>query len=310
VSSPSVDVGLGARGSCRELLSEPLMPMLVRGGSSDRVSSDGRSLRNPPSWPTVRRRTRNRVRGSLGHVASSEPQPADLPAPSARAGRKFGDEAARSALAALSGPYLPWGAGVMRPAGLVAVFNDIVLKRRRRVLELGSGVSTILLVRLLSQLDLPGGFRLVAVEHDAGWARWVADQLDREGIGDNAVVVHAPLVPHVVAEPGVLWYDDAVVAAGLDAVLRGDLIDLLLVDGPPAYATGQGLARYPALPVLRDRLGPGATVVLDDVERAGEQEVLRRWEDESGLDFHRRAEDAGIAVAWTGDGPLTGPRHG
>jgi hypothetical protein len=198
----------------------------------------------------------------------------------------------------------------MRPAGLVAVCNDIVVNERRCVLELGSGVSTILLVRLLSQLDLAGGFRLVAVEHDAGWARWVSDQLDREGIGDNAVVVHAPLVPHVVAEPGVLWYDEMVVAVRLDAVLRGDLVDLLLVDGPPAYAAGQGLARYPALPVLCDRLAPGATVVLDDVERPGEQEVLRRWEDESGLEFHRRAEDTGIAIARTGDGPPPGPRHG
>jgi predicted O-methyltransferase YrrM len=198
----------------------------------------------------------------------------------------------------------------MRPAGLVAVCNDIVLEGRRRVLELGSGVSTILLVRLLSRHDPGGGFRLVSVEHDAAWAQWVTDQLSREGIGDNAVVVHAPLVPHVVAEPGVLWYDDAVVAAGLDAVLRGDLVDLLLVDGPPAYAAGHGLARYPALPVLRDRLAPGASVVLDDIERPGEQEVLRRWEHESGLDFHRRAEDAGIAVARTRDSPFTGPQHG
>ena len=49
---------------------------------------------------------------------------------------------------------------------------------------------------------------------------------------------------------------------------------------------------------------------VDDVERPGEQEVLRRWERETGLDFHRRAEDAGIAVARTTDSPLTGPHHG
>ena len=187
----------------------------------------------------------------------------------------------------------------MRPAGLVAVCNDIVLNGRRRVVELGSGVSTILLARLLTQRRPLGGFRMAAVEHDADWAQWVTDQLDREGIGHDVVVIHAPLLPHALAEPGVHWYDDAAVAAGLDAALRGDLIDLLLVDGPPAYAAGHGLARYPALPVLRDRLAPGATVVLDDVERPGEQEVLRRWERETGLEFHRRAEHAGVAVART-----------
>ena len=38
--------------------------------------------------------------------------------------RAFGDEWALFALAALRGPYLPWGSGAMRPAGLVAVCND------------------------------------------------------------------------------------------------------------------------------------------------------------------------------------------
>jgi predicted O-methyltransferase YrrM len=199
----------------------------------------------------------------------------------------------------------------MRPAGLVAVCNDIVLNGRRRVVELGSGVSTVLLTRLLTQRPPLDGFRMAAVEHDPGWANWVTDQLDREHIGHDVAVIHAPLLPHALAQRGVHWYDAAAVAAGLDAALRGELIDLLLVDGPPAYATGLGLARYPALPVLRERLAPGATVILDDVERPGEQEVLGRWERETGLEFHRRAEHAGVAVARiSGDNPLTGPQHG
>ncbi len=244
-------------------------------------------------------------------MASSDLQPPDLGSLPSGAGREFRDEAARVALAALGGPYLPWGAGAMRPVGLVAVCNDIVLNGRRRVVELGSGVSTVLLSRLLTQRRPPGGFRMAAVEHDPGWARWVSDQLDRERIGHNVVVIDAPLLPHALAERGVRWYDEAAVAAGLDAALRGDLIDLLLVDGPPAYATGHGLARYPALPVLHDRLAPGACVVLDDIERPGEQEVLRRWERETGLDFHRRAEHAGVAIARiSSNRPITGPQHG
>ncbi len=71
----------------------------------------------------------------------------------------------------------------MRPAGLVAVCNDIVLDGRRRVVELGSGVSTVLLTRLLTQRRPPGGFRMAVVEHDASWARWVTDQRDREASG-------------------------------------------------------------------------------------------------------------------------------
>jgi len=222
----------------------------------------------------------------------------DRPTPTER---EFPDEAARYALAALPGPYLPWGSGAMRPAGLATVCNDIVLNLRRRVVELGSGVSTVLLVRLLHQRPPRGGFRLVAVEHDVRWAEWVTEQLDREGIGSGVSVVHAPLVPHPRAEPGLSWYDEPALVDGVRTALQGDPIDLLLVDGPPAYAAGMGQARYPALPVLHDRLAAGATVVLDDAERAGEQEVLRRWEYETGLVFDRRADEAGVAVARTSD---------
>jgi predicted O-methyltransferase YrrM len=218
-----------------------------------------------------------------------------------RTERDFTDEAARYALAALPGPYLPWGSGAMRPAGLVTVCNDIVLNGRRRVVELGSGVSTVMLARLLHQRPPPGGFRFAAVEHDVGWAEWVSEQLDREGIGSGVSVVHARLVPHPRAEPGLSWYDQRALTEGLRIALQGDPIDLLLVDGPPAYAADMGLARYPALPVLLDRLAAGATVVLDDAERAGEQEVLRRWEDETGLVFDCRADQAGAAVARTAD---------
>jgi predicted O-methyltransferase YrrM len=221
---------------------------------------------------------------------------ADHPFPTMR---RFTDEAARYALAALPGPYLPWGSGALRPAGLATVCNDIVLNGRRRVVELGSGVSTVILARLLHQRPPRDGFVLAAVEHDVGWAEWVTDQLDREGIGAGVSVVQAPLVPHPRAEPGLSWYDEAALIEGLRTALQGDRIDLLLIDGPPAHAAGMGLARYPALPVLLDRLAPGATVVLDDAERAGEREVLRRWADETGLVFDRRADEAGLAVATT-----------
>ena len=185
----------------------------------------------------------------------------------------------------------------MRPAGLVTVCNDIVLNERRRIVELGSGVSTVLLARLMHQRPPPGGFLMASVEHDPVWARWVRDQLDREGIGADVTIVQAPLMPHARAEPGLLWYDEAALAQGLREALRGDPIDLLLVDGPPAHARGHGPTRYPGLPVLAGLIAPGATVVLDDTDRPGEQDVLRRWEHETGLTFDRSPERGGVAVA-------------
>ena len=48
---------------------------------------------------------------------------------------------------------------------------------------------------------------------------------------------------------------------------------------------GTGPAALPALPWFAERLVPGATVILDDVDRDGEREVLSRWEQSSDWRF-------------------------
>ena len=186
-----------------------------------------------------------------------------------------------------AGGYLPWSEGAMRPSGLVDVCNEIVLANRRCILELGSGTSTVLLARLLSTT----GGSLTAIEHDARWASWVAGQLAAEQLEDVARVVHAPLELSPWAVGGPPWY----AAEPLAQALAGGAPDLLIVDGPPAYRFGESLARLPAVPALLDHLAPDAAVVLDDIARAGEQEVLERWEQGSDLRFERRPE-SGIAI--------------
>jgi hypothetical protein len=184
-----------------------------------------------------------------------------------------------------AGGYLPWSSGAMRPLGLVELCNEIVLGPRRRIIELGSGSSTILLARLLRTR----GGRLDAIEHDPEWAAWVRSQLEAEELTPWTTITHAPLQPAV--DHGTRpWYAVSTVAA----VSSGPPIDLLIVDGPPAYKPGDARSRLPALPVLIDRLAPGAVVVLDDIARAGEQAVLTAWETQTPFRFDRR--DSGIAI--------------
>jgi hypothetical protein len=161
------------------------------------------------------------------------------------------------------GGYLPWTTGSMRPAGLVAICNEIVHGRRTGIVECGSGVSTVVLARLLRQR---AGGHIVALEHDAGWAQFVTEQLAQEQLGAFASVIHAPLG----GEP--IWYS-------LEALT--DLpaaIDVLIVDGPPADLPGNGLRRAPALAALGPRLTGTAAVFLDDINRPGELAVLAAWQ--------------------------------
>ena len=66
-----------------------------------------------------------------------------------------------------------------------------------------------------------------------------------------------------------------------------------MVDGPPGRTTK--LARYPAVPALREKLRPGATVMLDDCHRRDERETLRRWLDEvPGLSLLRQVDHLAV----------------
>jgi predicted O-methyltransferase YrrM len=199
------------------------------------------------------------------------------------------EDADREALQVLrplldAGGYLPWTEGALRPAALVAVCNEIALGERSEVVELGSGVSTVVLARLLRER----GGRLTSLEHDPHWARFVDEQLEREELADVATLIQAPVEPHEAALDGAAWYSESAVAA------IPSEIELLLVDGPPA-GEGAERSRYPALPALASRLASSAVVVLDDAARPGEQDVLGRWQEAGDWRFGVH-EAIGIAV--------------
>jgi predicted O-methyltransferase YrrM len=161
----------------------------------------------------------------------------------------------------------------MRSAGLVAVCNEIVHGVRTRIVECGSGVSTVVLARLLRER---GAGRLVALEHDRHSAAFVHQQLRREALDGIARVLDAPLE----GEPP--WYAPA------RLLEPPDELDLLIVDGPPAYDAGHGTRRAPALPRFQQRLVRGAAAVLDDIARPAERDVLAGWGGIHRLALHPR----------------------
>lgn len=152
----------------------------------------------------------------------------------------------------------------LNPTDLLALLHIVDTKRPDLIVELGSGTSTVWLAYACERL----GARLVSYDHDHTYAERTRALLAAHGLAAVAEVREAPLVPVVVDGVEHLWYDNAKMRD-----LHG--IDLLLVDGPPE-ATGEQ-ARFPALPVLADKLSMRATVILDDANRDGEQEALRRW---------------------------------
>lgn len=166
----------------------------------------------------------------------------------------------------LAHPLAPTRGFAAAPDALAELVRLVDEVTPGQVVELGSGVSTIVLARRLQQV---GRGRLTALEHLPEHAERTRAELARQGLRDVAEVVDAPLVDIRLGEASWRWY----ATDGLP-----DTIDLLFVDGPPS-GTGP-LARYPALPLLRERLTPGAAVLVDDGDRPDERQAVERWQAE------------------------------
>ena len=200
------------------------------------------------------------------------------------------DAMAMQALAPLASPYLPWTWFAMRPSAVVAILNDVAVNGRTRIVECGGGISTLYIGRLLRER----GGHLHTVEQSAEWADSLRRQVEKEDLAELVSVIHAPIRDVRVGGTTHRWYSDS----SVEHLTGSREIDLLIVDGP--IAEHQAQIRYPALPYFHASLQPGATVVVDDIDRRGEQQIVRRWEDELGLSFRRRFLN-GIAVAMVSD---------
>jgi predicted O-methyltransferase YrrM len=141
--------------------------------------------------------------------------------------------------------------------------------RPQLVLELGSGVSTLIAAYCLRH---QGSGRIISLEHDPHYSALTHENLQRHGLEHIARVIDAPLETVTVRDEVHRWYD----VRSLEAV--DAQVDLLVVDGPPRRI--QRLARYPALPLLIDRLADNAVILVDDANRADERETVRRWQTE------------------------------
>lgn len=182
---------------------------------------------------------------------------------------------------------LPGLSGFAASPDLLLYLVDLLRTRRpATVLEFGSGSSTLLMGLVAKQYGLPT--RIISVDHDAYYGGQTQRTLEEAGVADVAEVRIAPLVDSPVAGHEPQWYDAAAI---------GDLppIDLMIVDGPPG--SGGPEARYPAFPVMRDRLAPGALVLMDDYDRSDERITGERWaESEPGATIERVDLYKGLGV--------------
>ena len=161
------------------------------------------------------------------------------------------------ALLKFSAPIPPTRSWAASPDLLLTVADLVRTRKPRLVVELGSGVSTLIVAKA-------GARKVISIDNSEEFAEKTRELLKSHKVRGVEVRV-APLKQHA---SGVEWYDTA--------KLR-DLkkIDMLIIDGPPGSKNPD--ARKPALKELLAKLSPNVVVVIDDVKRIGERQMAEAF---------------------------------
>lgn len=159
-------------------------------------------------------------------------------------------------------PVTPdWSAA---PDFLQCIIDDCLEQRPSLILECSSGLTTVVLARCC---QLNGCGHVYSLENGAEFADATRALLTGFGVAQQATVLHAPLEAVTLDAAEYRWYSTRQLPAGR--------FDMLVIDGPPGFL--QRHSRYPALPLLHDRLADDCTVFLDDAAREDERGIVALW---------------------------------
>jgi len=148
----------------------------------------------------------------------------------------------------------------------ITILKQIIKHKPTFVVELGSGVSTIINCYGLKNYS-PAG-KLISIDHDENYAQKTADELKIHRLQDIADIRCAPLTEIDLNGKSYKWYNP-------EKLHFSKKIDLLVIDGPP-FST-QKDARYPAIPFLFNHLSEDAVIVMHDTNRDEESSIIESW---------------------------------
>lgn len=153
----------------------------------------------------------------------------------------------------LNAPLPPSRGWAASPDFLLSLFDISKESKPRLVLELGSGVSTLVLAK-------SGAKKIISLDHSFEYGEQTRAMLKNHRIRG----VEIRIDDLEMYQGGFSWYSQA----SLKGLAK---IDLLVIDGPPSGTNPD--ARYPALENLLPLLSPKATIILDDANRADERKL-------------------------------------
>ena len=155
------------------------------------------------------------------------------------------------------------------PDYLYKIKETIEENKPNLILEAGSGVSTLITAYCLEKI---GKGKIISLDHNEKYANQTRDELKKHNLCKYADIIYAPLKKYdLIKNKSLSWYD-------IDNCEIKENIDLFVIDGPPVNTKSSKLPRYPAIPLMLDKMKVGTTIILDDARRENEQKTLKLLE--------------------------------
>ena len=162
-------------------------------------------------------------------------------------------------------PLPPMRGSVISP-DIANILAATIMKHRPEVIvECGSGISTLISGYCVQK---NGHGHIWSLEHEKEYAAITQENLNEHGLAQHVEVLFAPLKEYTINEKRYLFYDS-------ETLKQIDSIDLLFIDGPPRTIYLD--IRYPALPLLAQKLSPNSIIILDDAARHAEKKIVNSW---------------------------------
>ena len=170
------------------------------------------------------------------------------------------------------------------PDFLKLIIDSCLNTQPQTIVECSSGVTTLVLARCC---QINGTGHVYSLENGSEYAIAIAKQLKIYGLDKYADVIHSPLHKIEVNKQLFDWYQ-------VDKINVSE-INMMIVDGPSGFI--QKNSRYPALPVLYERLSSSCEIFLDDASRPDEKEIVKFWLDEySDMEHQYIENDRGCSI--------------
>ncbi|PSL01263.1 hypothetical protein [Cecembia rubra] len=150
------------------------------------------------------------------------------------------------------------------------IANDIVIHRPKTILEIGSGLSTMILNNLIKELDYRPEF--ISLDQDENWQKHLLNYCDLVTFKNFEISEKNEYSKKGKGK----WFD-----IPNDSDLLNYNFDLVIIDGPKGFESR--FARYGILNFLKGKISKSSIIFLDDTNRNDEKFLLNSMRDQLGF---------------------------